>query len=96
MVRIVAMLIAVVLGLTILRSILSAIGRLISSFVRPQTAQQPPQHPGAGQEPAAQLLRRCALCGTYTPDSTAKRANGADEVIYFCSTECQSKAAVKA
>lgn len=98
MIRVLAVLIATVLGLTILRSILGAIGRLVSSFIRPknQYSQPMPPTPGSEQEPAAQLLRRCSQCGTYSPDSTARKSGGAGETIYFCSADCQSKASVKA
>ena len=97
MIRIVLVMLAMVLGLTILRVILSSIVRLIRSFINPKSNQQPmPRQPsGEPGEPAAQLLRRCAHCGTFTPESAAKRGSGSGEV-YFCSAECQGKAAVKA
>ncbi len=97
MIRVLVVLIATVLGLTILRSVLGAIGRLVSSFIRPQNQAQPmPPNPASEQEPAAQLLRRCSQCGTYSPDSTARKIGVAGDIIYFCSADCQSKASVKA
>jgi YHS domain len=78
-----------VIILTLLRSVVEAIGKAFSSgssSPSPATAgprgQAPPSH---------QSLKKDPVCGTFVSTATAIQKTKGGETYYFCSAECRDK-----
>jgi hypothetical protein len=75
--------------LTLLRSVLEAVGKAFSggtsSSPSPQSAEGPPR----GQAP--QSLKKDPVCGTFVSVATAMQKTKGGETYYFCSAECRDK-----
>jgi hypothetical protein len=72
--------------LTLLRSVLEAVGKAFSSA----TSSSPP----AGAEPrtqASQSLKKDPVCGTFVSVATAMQKTKGGETYYFCSAACRDK-----
>ena len=75
--------------LTLLRSVLEAIGKAFSSGASPS-----PAAPSAGVprgQAAPQSLKKDPVCGTFISTQTAFQKSVRGETYYFCSTECRDK-----
>jgi hypothetical protein len=77
--RAVAILIAVALGLSLVRSFLGAIVRWFTG---------PDKSPGSqsAEVRSGGLLRKCPVCGTYVPESRGIKGGTA----WYCSEQCRS------
>ena len=74
--------------LTLLRSVLEAVGKAFSS------ASSSPSPPSAGAPPrgqAPQSLKKDPVCGTFVSVATAMQKTKGGETYYFCSAECRDK-----
>ena len=96
MFRIIFGLIAALLMLSALRAVITSFSSILSAVFSPSARPSSPSMPGRGQTPIAQVLRRCANCGTFTPESVARKTGKSGAEIYFCSNECQAKSVAKA
>ncbi len=97
MFRIIFGLIAALLMLSVLKSVVTSVSSILSAVFSPSNSKPSgPIMPGQGQTPIAQVLRRCSSCGTFTPESTARKVGKGVSEIYFCSQECQTKGVAKA
>ena len=76
-----------VIILTLLRSVLEAVGKAFSSPATPAGA--PSAGPPRGQAP--QSLKKDPVCGTFVSTATAMQKNKGGETYYFCSAECRDK-----
>ena len=97
MFRVLFGLIAAIFMISALRAVIGSVARLFTSTVFSQSTPSngPTMRPPTA-EPASQVLRRCAQCGTFTPESTTKRVGKSEAPVYFCSAECLQKSAAKA
>ena len=76
-----------VIILTLLRSVLEAVGKAFSSGA---SAPAAPSAGGArGQEP--QSLKKDPVCGTFVSTATSIQKTKGGETYYFCSAECRDK-----
>jgi hypothetical protein len=76
-----------VIILTLLRSIIEAVGKAFSSeSPSPSTASAGPPR---GQE--AQSLKKDPVCGTFVSTATSIQKTKGGETYYFCSAECRDK-----
>jgi hypothetical protein len=73
--------------LTLLRSVLEAVGKAFSSS--PSTSSAPPAGGPRGQAP--QSLKKDPVCGTFVSTATAMQKSKGGETYYFCSAECRDK-----
>lgn len=96
MFRIIFGLIAALLMLSALKAVITSFSSILSAVFSPSSSPSGPSMPGERQTPIAQVLRRCASCGTFTPESVARKAGRTGSEIYFCSNECQVKGVAKA
>ena len=73
--------------LTLLRSVLEAVGKAFTS------ATSSPASPSAGvpRGPAPQSLKKDPVCGTFVSVATAMQKTKGGETYYFCSAECRDK-----
>ncbi len=77
-----------VIILTLLRSVLEAIGKAFSGAM--SSAPSPPSAGGPrGQAP--QSLKKDPVCGTFVSVATAMQKTKGGETYYFCSAECRDK-----
>lgn len=79
--RVFLYLIVGVIVLTLLRSVLGAIGKAFESS---------PSTP-APRGQSAQSLKKDPVCGTFVAEATAVQKTKAGETYYFCSAECRDK-----
>jgi len=79
-----------VIVLSLLRSVLEAIGKVFSGgqSSAPSSAQ-PSSHDPRGQAP--QSLKKDPVCGTFVSAATAVQKSKGGETYYFCSAECRDK-----
>jgi hypothetical protein len=86
--RLILYVIVGVVILTLLRSVLDAVGKAFSSAGSP-----PAGTPSAGAPPgqAPQSLKKDPVCGTFVSTATAIHKNKGGETYYFCSAECRDK-----
>ena len=97
MFRIIFGLIAALLMLSALRAVITSFSSILSAVFSPSSSRPSgPIMPRQGQTPVAQVLRRCASCGTFSPESTARKVGKSGAEVYFCSQECQAKGVAKA
>ena len=97
MFRIIFGLIAALLMLSALKAVITSFSSILTAVFSPSSKPSGQTMPGRqGQTPIAQVLRRCASCGTFTPESIASKAGKSGSEIYFCSNECQAKGVAKA
>ncbi len=73
--------------LTLLRSVVDAVGKAFSS------ASSSPSPPAAGppRGQAPQSLKKDPVCGTFVSVATALQKTKGGEPYYFCSAECRDK-----
>jgi hypothetical protein len=86
--RLILYVIVGVVILTLLRSVLEAVGKAFSSAGTP-SAGAPSAGAPRGQAP--QSLKKDPVCGTFVSTATAMQKNKGGETYYFCSAECRDK-----
>jgi len=72
-----------VIVLTLLRSVLEAVGKAFAGAPSSPTAT--PRGPGS------QSLKKDPVCGTFVSASTAMQKTKGGETYYFCSAACRDK-----
>jgi hypothetical protein len=81
-----------VIVLSLLRSVLEAIGKTFSGG---QAASQPSapaaSSGGDSRGQAPQSLKKDPVCGTFVSAATAVLKSKGGETYYFCSAECRDK-----
>ena len=75
--------IAVAIGLSLIRSVLGVIAKFLFRGRNAERTARPQVQSGG-------TLRKCLVCGTYTPESTAIRIGAS---TYYCSENCRRQAA---
>lgn len=77
-----------VIILTLLRSVLEAIGKAFSA-----ATSSSPSSPSAGgpRGQTPQSLKKDPVCGTFVSVATAIQKSEGGETYYFCSPECRDK-----
>jgi hypothetical protein len=83
--RVLLYLVVGVIVLTLLRSVLEAVGK---AFAGGSATPSQPEQP-RGQ--AAQSLKKDPVCGTFVSAATALQKTKNGETYYFCSAECRDK-----
>ena len=84
--RVLLYLIVGVIALTLLRSVLEAIGKAFTASGTPAPRGRAPE-----SEPVAQSLKKDPVCGTFVAAATAVQKIKGGETYYFCSTACRDK-----
>ena len=81
-------LIAIVLAISVIRSIVGVLSKAFSEFTNPSNG---PSGPRARTVPPVESLQKDPVCGTYIAPSAAvvQMVNG--EKVYFCSPACRDK-----
>ena len=85
--RLILYVIVGVVILTLLRSVLDAVGKAFSSA----SSSPSPSAPGAPRGQAPQSLKKDPVCGTFVSAATAMQKTRGGETYYFCSAECRDK-----
>jgi len=85
--RLILYVIVGVVILTLLRSVLEAVGKAFSSA---SSSPSPPVS-GAPHGQAPQSLKKDPVCGTFVSTATAMQKTKGGETYYFCSAECRDK-----
>ena len=85
--RVLLYLVAGVIILSLLRSVLEAVGKAFAG----SGPSPSPASPGVprGQEP--QSLKKDPVCGTFVSEATAVQKTKGGQTYYFCSAECRDK-----
>ena len=86
--RVLLYLIAGVILLTLLRSVLEAVGKAFAGGTSSSPAESRAAEP-RGQ--SAQSLKKDPVCGTFVSAATAMQKTKGGETYYFCSAECRDK-----
>jgi hypothetical protein len=79
--------------LTLLRSVLEAIGKAFAGATSsaPSAPSAGGPHGQAQQSPKPQSLKKDPVCGTFVSMATAMQKTKGGETYYFCSAECRDK-----
>jgi YHS domain-containing protein len=86
MLRFVAILVAILIIVPLLRSVVGMILRGFADLLKSEsTTPQKKQKPEA---PVAGELKKDPVCGTYVSAATAFKKTAGTETLYFCSKEC--------
>lgn len=94
MLRLIAVMLASIFAISILRSVIGLILKTFASMVAPNLPKSGPQ-PSTSETPAvAGELKKDPVCGTYVLATTAVKKISAGETVYFCSADCRDKHAV--
>ncbi len=67
---------------------------LLSRYLRSKEASKPMESGGSGDNGGSVAVDELVLdtsCGTYVPKSRARRLEHHNEILYFCSKECEQK-----
>ena len=83
--RVILYLIVGVIALTLLRSVLEAIGKAFAG------APASPVEPPRGQASAPQSLKKDPVCGTFVSAATDLQKTKGGVTYYFCSVACRDK-----
>ena len=73
-----------VIVLTLLRSVLEAVGKMFSTETASPTRAEPRGH-------VSQSLKKDPVCGTFVAEATAVQKTKGGETYYFCSAACRDK-----
>jgi len=76
--------------LTLLRSVLEAVGKAFSGATSSPPSSGDP-HGQAQQSQKPQSLKKDPVCGTFVSVATAMQKTKGGETYYFCSAECRDK-----
>ena len=76
-----------VIVISMLRSVIGALGKLFGDFVSPA----PPGGVRRPSVPSGGELKKDPVCGTFISTSTAIQKKVGSEVYYFCSTACRDQ-----
>ena len=83
--RVILYLFVGIIALTLLRSVLEAIGKAFAG------APASPAAPPRGQASAPQSLKKDPVCGTFVSAATGMHKTKGGETYYFCSAACRDK-----
>jgi len=90
MFRLIFYLLATVFFLTVVRAVLTVVGRAFSVFVSPPPPEQTQQAPRP-TVPVSGELKKDPACGTYISAATSIKRIVDGETYHFCSAECRDK-----
>jgi YHS domain-containing protein len=79
-----------VIILSLLRSVLDAIGKAFANVTSAQSSQSGPS-PGAPRGHAPETLKKDPVCGTFVSAATSVQKTKGGETYYFCSAACRDK-----
>lgn len=90
MFRLIVILLASILLITVLRAIVGMILRGFSDLVRggTETAASGPRRPDV---PVTGELKKDPVCGTFVASTTPHQIAAGGQRVYFCSAECREK-----
>ena len=90
MIRAILYLIAIVLAISVIRSIVGVLSKGFADLVNPSPSSPGPRT-RAPRVPPAESLKKDPVCGTYIAPSAALVRMVDGEKVYFCSAECRDK-----
>jgi YHS domain-containing protein len=89
-IRAILYLIAIVLAISVIRSIVGVISKGFADLVSPSPPSSGPRT-RTDQVPPVEALKKDPVCGTYIAPSTAVVQMVDGEKVYFCSATCRDK-----
>ena len=90
MFRLIGYLLAIVILISVLRSVIGLVARLFSEWIgtpAKSVGHVPPSPPG----PVSGELKKDPVCGTYIAADTSVKKRIGDHVVHFCSEACRDK-----
>jgi YHS domain-containing protein len=93
-IRAILYLIAIVLAISVIRSIVGVLSKGFADLVNPSPSRsgaQSGQRTRAPRVPPAEALKKDPVCGTYIAPSMAVVRVVDGEKVYFCSPACRDK-----
>ena len=89
MVRAVLYLFLAIILISVLRSVIGVVGKLMSGLLD-SGSSSPGGHDGSEPRKAGEL-KRDPVCGTYISTETSVKRTVGGEVVHFCSAACSEK-----
>ncbi len=87
MIRVVLYLFLAIILISVIRSVVGILARVVGGFLSQSAAGRP-----SGSEPQKiGELKRDPVCGTYVSTATSVKRTIGGEVVHFCSAECSNK-----
>ncbi len=94
MLRLIAVILASIFAISILRSVIGLIMKAFGELVGPNLAKSAPggqPQSTSSETPVAGELKKDPVCGTYVLAATAVKMTSGGQTYYFCSTDCRDK-----
>jgi hypothetical protein len=85
--RVIFYLVVGVIILTLLRSVVEAVGKVFAGGSQASSASPPEQ----SRDRVSQSLKKDPVCGTFVSEATAMQKSKGGETYYFCSAACRDK-----
>ena len=95
MFRIVLYLLLAVILISVLRSVIGVLTKVMASFLSTSASPNPPP-PSAETQQLGGDLHRDPVCGTYVAESTPHQRRTSGQVFYYCSESCKERHALAA
>jgi YHS domain-containing protein len=89
-------LVVIAIARVVLMGLMKGISSASSQAFQNPSPQQPGQRSGASETPAAGLLHKDPVCGTFVAESTHFRRQSGRQTFFYCSEACQQKHAAAA
>jgi YHS domain-containing protein len=89
-IRAILYLIAIVLAISVIRSIVGVLSKGFADLVNPSPSASGPRT-RTPRVPPTEALKKDPVCGTYIAPSTALVRVVDGEKVYFCSAACRDK-----
>lgn len=87
MVRSVLYLFLAIILISVIRSIIGAVGKAVAGFLDTGA----PQNAASSEPRKAGELKRDPFCGTYVSTATSVKRTIGGQVVHFCSSACSEK-----
>jgi YHS domain-containing protein len=92
MFRWIAELLVVVVIITVLRSVIGVVMKILGGvFGAPASSPKTAQTPQRPDVPAGGELKKDPVCGTFISTATSLQKRVGGELYYFCSVDCRDK-----
>ena len=88
MIRAVLYLLLAVILISVLRSVIGVVGKVVSAFLETGGSGQAASNSGPRK---AGELKRDPVCGTYVSTASSIKRNTEGQVVHFCSAACSEK-----
>lgn len=89
MFRFLGFLILALFAIALLRGVIGILAKLFTGGASSSPARA---SRATGKAPTGGVLRKCSICGTYTPETLGLKRIQSGQTMFYCSADCERKA----